>query len=131
MTLMRADWKRLRWPIAAALLLACVGATCFIASEQYLARAKTAREATRAQRELAQKRVEQVAEEEREIRSNLVSYGKMVKRGMTSQENRLDLIDEIARIKNNRRLFEIRYSIEPQKPLDYAGLTSSGAVDFV
>src|SRR5438045_3980751 len=107
MTFTRADLKRLRWPIAAAVLLTAVGSACFIASEQYLAQAKAAREAAKTQREQAQKRVEQVAEEEREIRSNLLTYNKMVQRGMTSQENRLDLIDAIAKIKNDRRLFEI------------------------
>jgi hypothetical protein len=131
MTFTRADLKRLRWPIGAALLLAAVGFSCFIASEHYLAQAKTARESTKGQREQAQKRVEQVAEEEREIRRNLVSYNKMVQRGMASQENRLDLIDAIAKIKNDRRLFEIRYSIDPQKALDYPGVSPSGPLDFV
>jgi hypothetical protein len=131
MKLTRSDLRRLKWPIAGASVLVIVGAGCLMASDHFLSEARKAADAAKSQREQAQKRVEQVAEEERDIRSNLVYYNKMVQRGMASQENRLDLIDTIAQIKNQRRLYEIRYSIEPQKPLDYAGIRHSGAIDLV
>jgi hypothetical protein len=127
----RADLSRLRLPIALALLLAAIGIIFLGASERYLDEARRGQAAAKAQREEAQKRLEQVAEEEREIRNNLVYYNKMVQRGMEGAENRLDLVDSIAKIKNDRRLFEIRYNIDAQKPLDYAGISPSGAVDFV
>lgn len=125
------DIKRLRLPIASAAVLIALGAACLVWSETQLAEAKKAREAAKAQRTQAQKRVEQVAEEEREIRENLIYYQKMVDRGMVGQENRLDLIDSIAKIKNDRKLFEIKYVIDPQKPLDYAGIQPAGPTDFV
>lgn len=131
MKISRADLSRLRLPIALALLLAAIGITFLVASERYLDEARRGQAAAKAQREQAQKRLEQVAEEEREIKSNLVYYNKMVQRGMEGAENRLDLVDSIAKIKNDRRLFEIRYNIDAQKPLDYAGISPSGAVDFV
>ncbi len=126
-----ADAKRLRLPIATALVLTALGAGCLVASDFYLSEAKDAREAAKLQRNQAQQRLATVAEEEREIRENLVYYRRMVDRGMVSPENRLDLIDSIAKIKKERRLFEIRYNIEPQKPLDYAGIRPAGPVDFV
>jgi hypothetical protein len=49
---------------------------------------------------------------------------------MLSEQNRLDWIDSIAKIKNDRKLFEIKYAIEPQKPLDYPGI-AGGATGFV
>ena len=33
--------------------------------------------------------------------------------------------------RNERRLFNIGYSIEPQKPLDYPGFAAGGGVNFV
>jgi len=125
------DMRRLRLPMAATALLVLLGAACVTASDHYLGEVKNAREAARVQREQAQKRVAQVAEEEREIQENLVHYRRMVERGMAAQENRLDVIDVIARIKNDRRLFEIRYNIEPQKPLQYDGIVRSTPVDLV
>jgi hypothetical protein len=75
--------------------------------------------------------VSRVSEEEREIRENLVYYEQMRRRGMVGEQNRLDWIESIARIKNDRKLFEIKYGIEPQKPLDYPGIVASGAAEFV
>src|SRR5258708_2804600 len=55
----------------------------------------------------------------------------MVNAGMVGGTNRLNLIERIASIKTQRKLFEMRYNIEAQKPLDYPGLVSSGTLDLV
>jgi hypothetical protein len=131
MRISREDYPRLRVPVAAALALAILGASCLALADYYLAAAKSAREGAKVRRIQAQTRVERVAEEERELRQNMTHYSKMVDRGMIGQESRLDLIDTIARIKQERRLFEIKYTIEPQKRLDYAGISAAGPLDFV
>ena len=130
MKLTRADLRQLKLPIAAAAVLIMLGAGCVVASDRYLAQARNARETAKVQRIEAQKRVERVAEEEQEIRQNLVYYQDMNNHGMAVEESRLDLIDSITRIKNERKLFEIRYQVEPQKPLAYAGMRPAGALDL-
>jgi hypothetical protein len=131
MRISRQDYRKLGAPAFLALALALTGIGGVAAAEYYLARAKASREAAKLQRQQAQTRVEQVAEEEKEIRQNLVHYQRMVERGMVGQENRLDLIDAIAKIKKDRKLFEIKYNIEPQKPLEYPGIAPAGKLDFV
>jgi hypothetical protein len=131
MIVVREDLKRLRLPLVAAAALLALGAACLIASEHYLEEAIKARDAARQSRVAAQERVSKVSEEEREIRENLVYYERMRRSGMVSEQNRLDWIESIAKIKNDRKLFEIRYGIEPQRPLDYPGIVASGAADFV
>ena len=42
-----------------------------------------------------------------------------------------DLIERMAGIKTERKLFEMRYSIDAQKPVDYPGITPTGALDLV
>jgi hypothetical protein len=131
MKLTRDDIKELKLPIAAAAVLTVLGAGLALASERYLAQARVSLEEAKRQRAEAQTRVEQVAEEEREIRQNLVHYQDMTNRGMATEEDRLDLIDSIGTFKNERKLFEIRYQIGPQKPLDYAGIRPAGPLDLV
>jgi len=126
----RDDLKRLRVPLVFALLFILLGIACLGGAEHALAQARRARDAAKDGRAEAQKRVERAAEEEREIRANLARYQKMVSRGMIAGENRLDMIDAIAKIKNDRRLFEIRYSIDAQKRLDYPGISQAGNLDF-
>ena len=131
MNITRDDLKRLRVPTAVAIVLLALGAACLIAGGYHLDEARAARDATRLSRVAAQERVLRVAEEEREIRDDLVYYDQMRQRGVVGEQSRLDWIESIAKIKNDRKLFEIRYNFEAQKPLDYPGLVSAGAADFV
>jgi hypothetical protein len=131
MNIVRDDLKRLRVPLAVAATLLALGAACLIASEHYRDEATKARDATRQRRVAAQERVSKVSEEEREIRENLVYYERMRRSGMVGEQNRLGWIESISRIKNERKLFEIKYSIAAQKPLDYPGIVATGAADFV
>ena len=124
MNIVRDDLKRLRLPIALAVISVVLGAVCLIASGNYLDAAREARTASRQGRLAAQERVSKVSEEERDIRENLTYYEQMRAHGMVGVQNRLDWIETIARIKNTRKLYEIKYSIEAQKPLDYPGIVS-------
>lgn len=131
MNVSRDDLKRLRVPLALAVLLSALGAACVAASGYYLDAAKSAREASRLARVGIQERMAKVSEEEREIRENLVHYEQMRRHGMLGEQNRIDWIESIARIKNARKLFEIRYNIEAQRSADYPGVVAIGAADFV
>lgn len=130
MKIAREDLVKLRVPLAFAALFIGLGVACLGAAEHLLDQARRGRDGAKNGRAEAQKRVERAAEEEREIKSDLARYQKMVARGMIAGENRLDMIDAIAKIKNERRLFEIRYSIEAQKRLDYPGISQAGNLDF-
>jgi len=131
MNITRDDLKRLSGPLALALLLVALGAVALVAVQSYLDSAKSVRDMTRASRVAAQERVMRVSEEEREIRENLVDYERMREHGMMSEQNRIEWIESITRIKNARKLFEIRYRIEAQRPLDYPGVVASGGADLV
>ena len=131
MNIARDDLKRLRVPLAAAVVLFALGAACLITSGYFLDAAKAVQGATRLSRVAAQERVSRVSEEEREIRDGLVYYEQMRQRGLVGEQSRLDWIESIARIKNDRKLFEIRYNFEAQKPLDYPGLAATTGAEFV
>jgi hypothetical protein len=131
MNIKRGDLKRLRAPIVLAAALTAVGVGALVASQSYLDAAKQIRDATRASRVAAQERVLRVSEEEREIRENLIDYERMIDHGMRGDANRIEWIESIARIKNTRKLFEIRYRIEAQRPLDYPGVVSTGNPELV
>jgi len=131
MNVTRDDLRRLRMPLSVAIILFVLAAGSLIASGYYLDEARTTRDATRTTRVAAQERVLRVAEEEREIRDDLVYYDQMRQRGVVGEQSRLDWIESIARIKNDRKLFEIRYNFDAQRPLDYPGMVPTSAADFV
>ena len=125
------DFKRLSLPMAACVALAAAGVACYFAADKYLQETKTLAAATTAQRAEVQAKLASATEEEREIRANLQQYQALVARGIIGDEKRLDWIDTITAIKNERRLFNINYSIEAQKELEYPGFTVGGGVNFV
>ena len=131
MKLQKQDMKRLRWPLVAALLFTVIGGTTLWYADRQFTDAKAKEAEAQRQRTSAQERVSKASEEEREIRDHLVYYQRMVNAGMVGSQNRLDLIDKIAAIKSQRKLFEVKYNIQPQKAVDYPGIVSSGAMDFV
>jgi hypothetical protein len=127
----KQDFRQLRWPLLAASILFVAGAASLWFSERYLETARQNKIAAEKQRTAAQQRVAKASEEEREIRNHLVYFQRMADAGMIGTKNRLDLIEKIAAIKSQRKLFEIKYNIEAQKPVDYPGIVPTGAMEFV
>ncbi|MBE0616264.1 MAG: hypothetical protein IH604_21560 [Burkholderiales bacterium] len=131
MKLSSRDLKHLRLPIAAFIVLAVAGAACYVASERYLRETKMLKAAASGQRAEVQKRLASASEEEREIKASLQQYQALAARGMIGRENRLDWIDTVTAIKNERRLFGVNYNIQPQAELSYPGFSPGGAVKFM
>ena len=131
MKLQRSDLKRLRLPLAGSLVLILIGAACGIAANGYLQKSRILGAAAASQRAEVQAKLASANEEEREIKANLQQYQALEARGMIGAENRLDWVDTVTAIKNERRLFNISYSIEPQKDLDYPGFGTGVGVKFM
>lgn len=127
------DMRKIRWPLAASALLCIAGVVAVVLAESQLDEARRARELAQQDRTSAQERVTKATDEEREIRQNLVEYDKMVKIGMVGRTNRLNLVERMASIKTERKLFEMRYNIDPQKPVELAAMAKlpSGGPEFV
>ena len=115
--------------VAAALV--AVGAAAVLMTHQVLEGARRDQTAAATERESAQNKLARATDEEREIREKLVDYRKLRERGLIGEEQRLDWVERIGQIKAARRLFDVRYSIEPQRPADYPGIAGAGDVEFL
>ena len=131
MKLGRRDIKKLGLPVAACLALILAAAACYYFADDYLQETRNLGTAAAAQRADVQSRLASANEEEREIEASLQQYQALAARGIIGEENRLDWVDTVTAIKNERRLFNINYSIEPQKELDYPGFSPGGSVKFM
>jgi hypothetical protein len=125
------DLKQLALPSVVSLALGAAAVACYFAADSFLQQAKAQRAAISVQRTEIQGRLESANEEEREIKANLQQYRALETRGITSEEKRLDWVDTLTAIKNERQLFSISYSIEPQKQLDYPGFSAGSGVYFI
>lgn len=123
--------KRLVAPAVVAALLVAVGAVAIVLSQQMLQKGRAEQTKAAADREAAQNRLARTTDEEREIREKLVDYQKLRSRGLIGEERRADWVERIAAIKSARKLFDVNYTIEPQRPADYPGLAAAGDVEFL
>jgi len=121
----RSDLKQLRLPFAAALLLAGLGIAALLYSEHKLAEARKLQKAGQERLQAVRGRLAKVSEEEQEIRNNLVQFKQFTDKGMTGEEKRLEWIENLAQIRQRRRLFEVRYNLERQRAVDYPGIPSN------
>ena len=125
MMLERPDLRRLRVPFVAALLLVGIGAAALVFSEYNLAEAEKLKSAQHDRLVAVRDRLAKVSEEEQEIRSHLAQFKRFADLEMTGAEKRLEWIEALVAIQKNRRLFQIQYTLEPQRALDYPGVAQS------
>lgn len=131
MKLGRNDLTQLGMPAAGLLILVLAAWTCYVGAQRYLREMKVLSAALSAQRTEVQGKLARATEEEREIKENLHQYQMLAARGIVGEEKRLDWVDTITAIKNERRMFNINYSLEPQKPLEFPGAVRASGVAFV
>ena len=122
MMLERPDLRRLRVPFAAALLLVGIGAAALVFSKDYLAQTEKLGRAQHDRLVAARGRLAKVSEEEQEIRNTLVQFKKIADLGMAGAEKRLEWIEALVDIQKKRRLFQVQYTLEPERAVDYPGL---------
>jgi hypothetical protein len=123
--------QRLAAPGILAAALVAGGVAAVVLTQKLVQKATGEQQAAMAERQSAQNKLERATDEEREIRDRLVDYRKLLDRGLIGDERRLDWVERIAEIKTARKLFDVRYSIDVQKPVDYPGLAGGGDVEFM
>ena len=123
--------QRLVGPGAIAAAFVAVGIVAVVMTHQLVQRARGDQKTVAIEREVAQNKLARATDEEREIREKLVDYRKLRERGLIGDEQRLDWVERIAQIKAARRLFDVKYSIEPQRQADYPGIAGGGEVEFM
>jgi len=131
MNIERADLKQLRLPIAACMALIVAGTVCAYAAQDRLRNARLQTAAAATQRAAAQARLARASAQEREVTAGLPQFEALAARGIIGEEDRLDWVDRVGAIRKERRLFSIRYTIEPQRGLDYPGFDRGGSVKFM
>jgi len=123
--------QRLILPGLVAVALIVAGVVAAMAANGMITKARAEWSAAKSEREQAQAKLARATDEERDIREKLVDYRKLLDRGMIGEEKRLDWIDRIGAIKAARKLFDVKYSIEPQRTVDYPGVGGKGNVEFL
>jgi hypothetical protein len=114
----KSDLQRLQWSLLLFVVLAAAGAVIVsIASKTHNDKSAAHQQATLA-RDEARSKASRASQEEQELREKIAVYQKMSAHGFIGQEHRIDWIESIRKIKQARKLIDVRYEIGPQVPID-------------
>lgn len=130
MSVLVGSLRPLLLPLAVAVGLIAAGVATVLVTGHYLDRARVQHRIALTERQAVQNKLSRATEEEREIREKLVDYRRLLASGVIGDEQRLDWVETIGQIKTDRKLFDIKYQIEPQRLLDLSGLSPGGEVEF-
>jgi len=110
------DFKRVRGALALLVFALLAGAVPVGLTFSQLQQARSAVKLADARLAETENRLARVADEERELRAAIERYRRIEARGLIGQEERLDWVEEIARLKAGRKLLALEYEIQPQAP---------------
>ncbi|MDP2811423.1 MAG: hypothetical protein Q8O34_14865 [Rhodocyclaceae bacterium] len=128
------DLRRLRWGIVLLVVLLLASAGIVFAALNHLKQAQHENRQAVAQRGDIKSRLVRARDEEREIRDKISRYQEIATRGIIGQEQRLDWVEQIARIRAARRLIDVQYELSPQQPVDaklLPGGAAAGGYEFM
>jgi hypothetical protein len=134
MNLTANDFLRIRWSLVFLLLALLLGFAITTTSSKLVEKAKAEKRQLESRQRDIRARLSRAPEEERELRSKIAEFQQLQERGVIGQEERLNWVEQIARIKTARRLFDFQYEIAPQKPLGDSllpGGTVAGDYEFM
>ena len=129
MRLSRDEAKQLAGPVALAAALAIVGAALVWSAGEALRSAKRNFVAVQAERRQSTERLARIAEEEREVKEKIDLYQRLKQLHILGEEQRLEWADAIARIRKERELLDLRYTVERKRLLTSVA-AKPGNIDF-
>ena len=121
------DLLRLRWSLLFLLVMIVLGGALVYFMQQMIEKAELSEHQLSRQVADVRGRVARAHEEEQDMRRRIQRYQEMVEKGIIGQEERLDWVEQIARIKASRRLLDVQYEIQPQNPISAAALPGGAA----
>lgn len=117
MKLGAADFPRLQWSLLAALLMLAVGAGGVYAAYHLATLAERDQRAVQTERDDADRKLRRVRQEEDDIKQKSTVFNELVRRGIVGDERRLEWVEQLKAIRQQRQLLELAYEIAPQRPL--------------
>jgi hypothetical protein len=113
----RSDLRRIGWSLAFMVTLFLLGAAVVFLARQTLKSAQAGARQAGIERSDIRSKLARAREEEQEIRAKIGRYQEILARGYITQEQRLDWVERIARIKAARKLIDVQYELAPQTPV--------------
>lgn len=118
MSIRTQDLAHLRWSLAVLVVALAATVAVVLVSLRMVGQAEATQRQLAMQESNIRGRIIRAREEEQDIRARIARYQQLRDRGIIGLEERLDWVEQIARIRNGRRLLDVQYELSPQRPIE-------------
>lgn len=129
--LSRQDLPLIRGALMLLATALVVGAAVVWGSGRFETRMQDRLQQTQSRLSTSRAQLQQVHQEEEDIRRYLTRYRELVARGLIGEEKRLEWMESVARIKRERKLFEISYEMGAQQPVAIDPSLAAGDIQLL
>lgn len=123
------DFRRIQTSVIVCAILIAAGASGVLLANNATKAARADRAVAQSQRNDIDNKLKRVRSEETEIKEKSALFHRISAQGIIGEEQRLEWIELLKAIREKRKLIDLRYELEPQRPLE--GATGSGFSFFV
>jgi len=121
-----AEFKKIRWSLVLLVMLLSLGAAAVVAALQLDIRAEVAHRKAMDSRLEIRNKLARAQDEEKELREKIAKHQLMMDQGIIGQEHRLDWVEKIRQIKQDRKLIDLQYELSPQHAVDKSIVATEG-----
>ncbi len=125
----QADFRKIQISALACIVLIVAGAGGVYFAHTVAKAARADRTLAQNQRNDIDNKLKRVRNEETEIKEKSALFHRISAQGIIGEEQRLEWIELLKAVREKRKLIDLRYELEPQRPLD--GAAGSGFSFFV
>ena len=115
-----ADFKKIQWNLLFLFLALGLGVAAVYGAKQFAQKVQVTHQQAKNERNDVRNKLARAQDEEIELRAKIARHQQMTAMGVIGQEHRLDWVERIRQIKQDRKLIDLQYELSPQKQVDSA-----------
>lgn len=116
MSQIRTELHLLRWPLLGLALSLLTAVLTALAAQQIAGQAEQRADAAELAAAHSRKTTQRLQHDEQTIRAQIAAYQALVARGIVGPERRLDWVELMRSVQNERKLLGLEYEIQPRQP---------------
>lgn len=116
MTFSRSDFSYLKWSSLIFMSVLCASGAAIVVSENFVTHAQLEQQAAQRQLSSAHNQLAAANEDQENMNTYTFEYDELLKRNIIGDDQRLDWIEGLEKIRKQHRVLDFQYTIAPQHP---------------
>ena len=130
MTFSQADLPYIKWSLATFLVIFSLGGSAVLYSQKFASDAQKAKKMAQQQVKEARTKLNAARDDQQNMATYQIEYSAIQRRAIIGNEQRLNLIEELDKLRSRNHVLDFKYSIAPQQAYKPTPAVDSGNFDL-